>query len=183
MKKMLVLLAVVALAVPAFAGGQDTGSLNINSIVDDYIVISDTQDLDVNTPIGGVDLAGDESSRALFTVTANNTYDLTITAAQTFIAGHVSSTYNQVAFVNGTTGDFHGGSIFLDPTPGQQIPGNNDLIRWSGSAAQIFTDTGMAGVHTWGIGGELNPSLTDVEGEIVPAGTYTAALTIEASIN
>jgi hypothetical protein len=184
MKNTLVLLAIVALAVPAAAQTEppsDSATLQINSIVDDYVVISETEDLDVQTPISGIDLAGDESQRARFTVTANSSYDLTITAGQTFYAWDNAS-YQQVAFVS-DSGEFHGGSIFLDPTPGQQVPGNNDLIRWDGNTGQISADIGQPGTTTWGIGGELLPSLTDVEGEIVPAGTYTATLTVEASIN
>jgi hypothetical protein len=186
MKKMLVLLAVVALAVPAFAQDSDSAVLNINSIVDDYIMISDTQDLDVETPVTGIDLASDtayEDMRALFTVTANGAYDLRITAAHTFTADHVSTTYQQVKFL-ADSGDFHGGSVFLDPTPGVEASGDGDLIRWNGTAGEIDADgVGMPGTKTWGIGGQLLPNLTDVEGEIVPAGTYTAALTVEAAIN
>ncbi len=188
MKKLFVLLAVVALAVPAFA--QDSGEIVINSNVQDYIAIT-IDDAVLNHDVVAVDdptindLAGQESVRAEFTVQANGDYELTIDGAADLSNGvfqNAGASYNQVAFVNPDNGLTHGGALFLDPDPGVQSPGNGNLERWNGSAGALSA-LGTAGTHTWGLGADFQPDARpDGESGLLPAGTYTTTVTINAAI-
>ena len=190
MKKMLVLLAVVALAVPAFAQTDDA-VIYINSEIQSFIDVNVVNDLTVTlddpsyyTQPGGLDLAGApfENQRARFSVTANEAYNLTLTT-DTFTADHVSTTYKQVEFENlADATKVHGGSLFLDTDPGNWDSAYNDIVRWSGANGNIVLNGAAAGSHEYGIGGEFVPFVTPNEGEIASPGTYQADVTITATV-
>lgn len=179
---MIRLIAASAAAAVLGAGAHaSSDSVFVTGSVAEFVEIVATTDTIAVTLAadGAVDMAGQEGNRALFTIRANTNWNLVADPGATFIDPRGNG-FNQVSYVNTSANETIGGSFFIDPTPGVQVPGDADLIRYS-SAAQNVTTSGGPGEFNWGLGGAIDTAITPAEfvaDRIAAAGDYTAEIVI-----
>lgn len=184
----LALLASGALANPVT---EDSDSVTLNAVVQDYIAIENTSDstltiADVTQGSGADgnnnDTNANKSDKALFTVIANVDYDIVLDwETWDDVVGYTNPTpgWSQANYYNGVADCSIGGGIKLDPDPN---PGSqNDAISGGGSGEMTYDQGVPTSGHEYGIGTEASPNHTTCDGDIAAPGTYSLDVDITVS--
>lgn len=206
------LAAMGLLAAPALADDHNTGEIDVNLEVLEFVEI-EVIDAELNWETDGTqplqnDLAGKpvEDSRALFEVRANAGYTLLVepstgTWLPSDLPDHPTSgtfsTYREVKFESATDDTFIGGVLYLDGTPESTAGADFYYFNTEGGgtnfvpeSGHILTEERSAGIHTWGISAAFAPAKVGdpsnpngIPGALAAPGTYSTTALITASVD